>query len=65
METKCIREGPAQSPGITRGCVASIECLMVCLVAHSLIRGETFYSKIVFLGTNALSLWVDSDGVSG
>lgn len=65
METKCIKEGPAQSPGITRGCVASIKCLTVCLGAHSLIQGRRFILRFVFLGTNAFSPQVDSDRVSG
>lgn len=65
METKCIKEGPAQSLSKTRSCVAGIKCLMVCLGAHSLIQGRLFILSFVFLGTNALSPHVASDGVSG
>lgn len=64
METKCIKKGPARSLSITRGCVATIKCLMVCLGVHSLIQGRLFILRFVFLGTNALSPHVASDGVS-
>lgn len=37
MATRCIKEGPVQSPGISRSWVAGIKCLVMCLgtLTHS------------------------------